>query len=855
MAEEDRTHNTSNNTSQDQDKLLEVLRRALRRNHSKKNRRIPQTFLRNGNINPNFLRSEDTPLTLVARHPSHIDILERLIEIEGLDMDIRDSKGRTALSYACELHEVRYVEVLLLNKAHPNLQDQEGRTPLSWAATPTGKRNNFSEVMELLLKYGADANKEDLQGWIPLMWAVSKGSDVIVADLLSSNPGNVNHQDTQGRTPLSLAAELEHQTILGLTEITGLLLEFEADVNAEDEDGYTPLGLAVIEGQKAIVGLLISSGADLEYKYQKHDCCTALLLATKHHEQFAVVDELLQQNAEVNCTDVHGCTPLALAAKQGFYKIVKKLSAHRDINIDTKDLNERTPLSLAAGSGRLQIVQYLIQQQADINSKDREGQTPLAWAIRQSKDSTVVEELLNNKTIDLEHQDVNDDSPLFLAAKSNNSLMHILMKAGANAMRIVNGHSCFWWLVKARFEVKNKPESSVPSRQLNSFQMLEIIPYHSDPDLQENNRTLLSWSAEYGDHAMVQALLEHGANPDIRDGPPINAQIQSIEAKRIDASSNFSKTPLIWALINGHLAVVDMLKEKDSFSLHLLIKERELLGDQEASKLVCKLLKTGYDINKLDSEGRCTLHLLSNVQDTKFAKALLDAKDVEFSLNLQDNARKTPLYYALKEKNEAFVRMLLEKGADTSNISAEAWFHLSNEAIRWIEFTQQDSGSISLLWERMASIDRRNQKPNFGKKRTLLDVLADVSSHSKQSLSFEPSESHISRRDQLLRQGRGQKIIQILAQNGVKRAELQRALRQHVEGLRQAIDEDTTIFPEQKGRLQAQVNEFDKSVNAKVFEIERAVRELLQIVRIFSICLTASNFSKGICLDLNQRGS
>ncbi|XRM44278.1 hypothetical protein ABZX51_007425 [Aspergillus tubingensis] len=755
MAEENRTHDTSHNTSQDQDKLLEVLKKALRRKHSKKNR-IPRTFLGNGNINLNFLRSEDTPLTLVARHPSHIDILEMLIEIEGIDMDIRDNKGRTALSYACELHEVRYVEVLLLNQAHPNLQDQEGRTPLSWAATPTGKGNSFSEILKLLLKHGANANKEDLQGWIPLMWAVSKGSDVIVAELLSSNPGNVDHQDKQGRTPLSLAAESQYPSImdllldfganpsiedndmdvtltrairtqrtnivqkilvvpnaglnhrirggvspltlavkLGLTQITELLLRYEADVHAEDEDGYTPLGWAVIKGQKAIVGLLISFGADLEYKHQKHDCCTALLLATKY-EQIAVVDELLQRNAEVNCADVHCHTPLAWAVRQGSDEIVKRLSAERDINLDTKDINERTPLSLAAEYGRSQIVRYLIQQQADINSKDREGQTPLAWAIRQSQDSTVVE-LLRNETIDLEHHDVNDDSPLFLAAKTNNSfLMHIIMKAGANAMRLVNGHTCFWWLVKARFEMKNKPESFVPSRRLNPFQMLEIVPYHSDPDLLENNRTLLSWSAEYGDYAMVQALLEHGANPDIRDGPPINAQIHSIETKRIDASSSFSKTPLLWALINGHLDVVDMLKEKDFSSLHLLIKERELLGEPEALKLVCELLKTAYDINKLDSEGRCTLHLLSNVQDTKFAKALLDAKDVEVSLNLQDNSGKTSLYYALKEKNEAFARMLLKKGADTSNISAEAWFYLSKEATRWIEFTRQDSGSISL---------------------------------------------------------------------------------------------------------------------------------------------------------------
>ncbi|PYH41010.1 ankyrin repeat domain-containing protein, partial [Aspergillus saccharolyticus JOP 1030-1] len=58
-----------------------------------------------------------------------------------------------------------------------------------------------------------------------------------------------------------------------------------------------------------------------------------------------------------------------------------RLSAERDINIDTKNINKRTPLSLAAEYDRSQIVQYLSQQQADINSKDREGQTPLAWAL------------------------------------------------------------------------------------------------------------------------------------------------------------------------------------------------------------------------------------------------------------------------------------------------------------------------------------------------------------------------------------------------------------------------------------------------------------------------------------------
>ncbi|PYH76646.1 hypothetical protein BO82DRAFT_295708, partial [Aspergillus uvarum CBS 121591] len=153
---------------------------------------------------------------------------------------------------------------------------------------------------------------------VTLTRAIRTQQNNTVRNILDVPNAGINHRIRGGVSPLTLAVKLR------LTQVTELLLRSEADVNAEDEDGFTPLGWAVIKGQKAIVGLLISFGADLEYKYQKHDCCTALLLATKH-EQIAVVDELLQRNAEVNCADVHGYTPLAWAARQGSDEIVKRL--------------------------------------------------------------------------------------------------------------------------------------------------------------------------------------------------------------------------------------------------------------------------------------------------------------------------------------------------------------------------------------------------------------------------------------------------------------------------------------------------------------------------------------------------
>jgi len=48
------------------------------------------------------------------------------------------------------------------------------------------------------------------------------------------------------------------------------------------------------------------------------------------------------------------------------------------------DINVRgnccTPLYLAAGEGRLEIVRYLLDQDADINAREKNGHTPLAEA-------------------------------------------------------------------------------------------------------------------------------------------------------------------------------------------------------------------------------------------------------------------------------------------------------------------------------------------------------------------------------------------------------------------------------------------------------------------------------------------
>ena len=55
-----------------------------------------------------------------------------------------------------------------------------------------------------------------------------------------------------------------------------------------------------------------------------------------------------------------------------------------------------TPLHLAAINGHLSVVEYLVNQKADINTKDKEYRTPLHYGA-QNGHLSVVEYLVNHK--------------------------------------------------------------------------------------------------------------------------------------------------------------------------------------------------------------------------------------------------------------------------------------------------------------------------------------------------------------------------------------------------------------------------------------------------------------------------
>ena len=232
-----------------------------------------------------------------------------------------------------------------------------------YALLQTAAKQGDLEKVRMLIKHGADVNLADeVNGQTALMQAAERGSAESVELLLKAG-ANVNARDKHGQTALMKIFQEDHSNNVpgfDYTKVRNLLLEKGADINIADKTGITALMRASYVGDVENVKKFLELGVDVNAKDTKGD--TALVWACIGMDSVGEDDEK-NKNQIVEMLLTAGADhkgEALIAAMENFPLIVQTLlAAGADVNVKDKDGN--TALKLAQEAGNEQIIELLKQ--------------------------------------------------------------------------------------------------------------------------------------------------------------------------------------------------------------------------------------------------------------------------------------------------------------------------------------------------------------------------------------------------------------------------------------------------------------------------------------------------------------
>lgn len=199
-------------------------------------------------------------------------------------------------------------------------------------------------------------------------------------------------------------------------------------INSLTIQKYSPFLLAAWFGHLDIVEYLFENGADINLvdAYE----CTALHRACQSCNN-DIVEFLLDNGANPNLPNKDG-PPLHIACTVGDFETLKQLVAHdADIHAMFKG---KSVLHLAVINFRIDIMTYLLDNGADLNQKDAQGNTCLHLAAWLTLEKVVKILIERGAIIDAENNLL--ETPLQRAAEiGSGSIFEILLNAGADILK------------------------------------------------------------------------------------------------------------------------------------------------------------------------------------------------------------------------------------------------------------------------------------------------------------------------------------------------------------------------------------------------------------------------------------
>ena len=268
------------------------------------------------------------------------------------------------------------------------------------------------KVVKRTEKDGFDINsKLKADGSTALMIAAAAGQNDVIRFLIEKGAA-VNAKKDFGYTAL-MSSIINNQT-----ETAGLLIEKGAEVNALTSINETPMSLVIEKCNTQLLNLLIEQGAAINFQ-TKVDQKPLLIAATKGCED--VLGILIENGIDIEqANEADSTTALMKAAKFGHYESVKFL-LENGAQINKKNRQGNSAIMFAVQYGHLDIMQMLLEKGADINDKNILGFTPLLYALDYHQ-TEIVEYLIENGA-EVNVQTKNELTPIKIVKKDKDSLM------------------------------------------------------------------------------------------------------------------------------------------------------------------------------------------------------------------------------------------------------------------------------------------------------------------------------------------------------------------------------------------------------------------------------------------------
>jgi len=346
---------------------------AFAANAGQKNMAVYETFEKHG-VNLTKEKNGDGAniLLLVAHALTTEKELNNFLD-KGLALESIDEIGNGIFNYASKNGNIPFLKLLVDKGVDFKTPNAKGGNAFLYAAQGTRGHTNSIKLYQYLQSLGLQPNVTTKDGLTPLHYLANNTTDHQIFDFFIAVGADVNQKDEDGNTPFLNAASKNK------LEIIQLLFPNVKNIHNSNKKGQSAFMLATQNNTNKVVTFLMEKGTSVQGQDRAGNGLGYYLVNGYSDSNELVFGQkliiLTAAGLKMDALQSNGETLLHLAVKKNSLPLLKAL-ANYQIPMNTKNKEGYTPLHLAAmkATGTV-ILQFMIDKGADKKATTDFGET------------------------------------------------------------------------------------------------------------------------------------------------------------------------------------------------------------------------------------------------------------------------------------------------------------------------------------------------------------------------------------------------------------------------------------------------------------------------------------------------